>query len=155
MKMKCLLEIVGLLLKIRIILKCLMAFAAGGFSVALVDCDCRDSLLVCPRRCRAFLAEGHEDWFLFVNVFEPFEIHFCGPRAPRGSRGTCGVHRKCANSPGVSQVSLRPCVVLARCFDLGAPQVLLDPSWDHFWESRKFIGRPLWVPRYPVRPLQV
>ena len=74
--------------KIKIILanqtlKRLVAVAAGGFTV-LIGCP-GDSWNArpCP-----------EGWFDFINFYELFEVLFCVPRAPHGSRGTLRDPRK-------------------------------------------------------------
>ena len=96
-------------------LKRLVAFVAGGFTVAIGDYDC----------CIMAVPEG---WFHFINFSTLFGTRFCVPRAPRDPRGTFGDHRNRIIPPGASQVSSWSlAAALLFCFDPGAPQVPFGP----------------------------
>ena len=86
-------------------LKCPVAFVAGGFSVALLACDCgelemgnhRNYLLACPW-CGCVLAEGHEGCFRFINF----------PNLPGLLRGTLGLPRDPLMSVVFVEISQTP-----------------------------------------------
>ena len=78
------------------ILKCPMAFVAGGFSAVV---------FACPRLGLDLLAEGHEEWFPFIRIFQTFEVHFCVLGSPQGSPGSRWVFSKLRKLPEGSPAS--------------------------------------------------
>ena len=96
-------------------LKCLVATLAGGSSAVLRNLDC-------------FIMAVPEEWLYFINLFG---LVSCVPRAPRGSRGLPGDHRKSITPLRASQVPLgSPGLLLLFVFaalPLGLPRFLRVP----------------------------